>query len=221
MKGAETGYATSSDYYLTLSTVLADSDSHASGEADSYTTDSALNEDHAFVIDGGDILTYSTTNIIKANKGSIAFKWKAPLPYNKYTDDFYLLEVSSGTTTQFFKLWYDASAYNFNFDFYNGSNWTTAHVTGTTQSFAYSQWLKFCVTYDISAATTISAYIDSSTAIGAYGTVWTEQSIPNTMYLGSTSGSTSQSDGTFDELRIYAVALTSAEVETLFNTTWS
>uniref|UniRef100_A0A6M3XLK8 Putative lectin/glucanase superfamily protein n=1 Tax=viral metagenome TaxID=1070528 RepID=A0A6M3XLK8_9ZZZZ len=199
-----------------MSTVLADSDSHASGEADSYTTDSALNEDHAFVIDGGDILTYSTTNIIKANKGSIAFKWKAPLPYNKYTDDFYLIYLH-----QFMSIRYDISDRMFYFQIYNGTNWSTAKVLSDAQTFGSSDWIKICATWDTSSATTMSFYIDSSTPEGTYASTWTEQAVPATLYVGSYHTSTSQSDGTFDELRIYAVALTAAEVETLFNTTWS
>lgn len=214
-KDAQAGYAASSDYYITLSTVNADSDSAASPEADSYATDSSGRTDHTFVIDGGDILTYSTTNIIKANKGSIAFMWKAPLPYNKYTANFYLVYLH-----QFMAIHYSISDSKFYFQIYNGTNWSTAKVLSNAQTFGSSDWIKICATWDTSSATTMSFYIDSSTPDGTYASTWTEQAVPATLYVGGYHTSISQSDGTFDELRIYSEAITAAEVETLFNTTW-
>lgn len=214
-KGAESGYATSSDYYLQLSTVNADSDSAASPEADSYATDASGRTDNCFVIDGGDILTYSTTNIIKANKGSIAFLWKAPLPYNKYTADFYLVYLH-----QFMSIRYNISDKKFYFQIYNGTNWSTAKVLSDAQTFGASDWIKICATWDTSSAITMAFYIDSSTPDNTYGSAWTEQTVPATLYVGGYHTSTRQSDGTFDEFRIYAVALTGTEVGTLFDTTW-
>lgn len=215
-KGAQSGYATASDYYIQLTEITANSDSKASPEADSYCADSSGRSDNAFVIDGGDTLTYSTTNIIKNNKGSIAFLWKAPLDYNDFVDDFYLAYLYN-----FMAVLYDASEDSFYFKIYNGTDWSTCSIVSTGQTFSSGDWLKFCVTWDTSAATTMALYIDSNTAKDTYASSWTAQTVPSTLYLGSYYTGISQSDGAFDEFRLYAVALTSAEVGTLFDTTWA
>jgi len=214
-KGSEATHTGDSDYHILLSTVNADSDSNASPEADCYTTDASGNTFNAFVISGSSILTYPSTNIIKNNVGSIAFMWKAPLPYNKYVDDFYLFYLNN-----FMSVIYSVTDSKFYFSIYNGTNWSTARAISDAQTFNSQQWLKICVTWDTSAATTMSIYIDSSTAQSTYGSSWTEQAVLADLYVGSYHTGISQSDGAFDELRIYSEALTSAKVETLFLTTW-
>jgi len=216
-KGAQTGYATASDYYLPLSTVTAHASSKASPEADSYTTDASGVTAHAFVIDGGDTLYYSTTNVLKSNKGTLAFKWRAPLSYNKYQANFYLFYANN-----LVRIYYNYSDYKFYFQFYNGSDWTTAQAVTDAQSFAAAAWLKFCLQWNLeSTGDTISAYIDvAATAAATYSSTWTEQSVPATMYWGSDPSGAYQSDGAFDELRIYAEELSAIQRTTLFDTIW-
>jgi len=219
-EGSDATHTGASDAHILLSEINAALDSEASPESDSYTTDASGNTANAFVIDGDDILTYSSTNIIKNNIGSIAFLWKAPLPYNKYVDDFYLIFMGGGGQ-DFMQIHYSVTDSKFYFSIYNGTNWSTARAISSAQTFVSEEWLKIAVTWSVAAATTMSIYINSSTAQGTYGSSWTKQTVPATIYVGGYHTSTSQSDGAFDELRIYSEALTSAKIETLFNDTWS
>ena len=213
-KGREATHTGASDYHILLSTVNADSDSNASPEADCYTTDASGNTFNAFVISGSSMLTYPSTNIIKANKGSIAFMWKAPLPYNKFTANFKLVYLPNFLDFNY--------RYNEKKFYYvmNDGGWVTCITSSNAQTFGANDWLKFCITWDTSSATTMALYIDSSTPDDTYGSSWTAQTIPSTLYIGVKDTGISQSDGAFDELRIYSEASTSAKVETLFSTTW-
>jgi len=215
-KGSEATHTGSSDAHVLLATVNAINDSKSSPEADSYTTDSSGRTFHAFTIDGTDTLSHPTTNILKSNKGSIAFIWKAPLPYNKFTSNGYLFEASN-----LIRIYYKNTDYKFYFEMYNGNNWTTVQLSSNVQTFGANDWIKMCATWDTSSGTTAAFYINSSTADDTYSSTWTEQSVPITMFMGSSALGTNQSDGTFDEFRIYSEQLTSAKVDTLFNTTWA
>jgi len=215
-KGSNATHTASSDAHILLTTINADTDSKSSPEADSYITDSSGRTFHAFIVDGADTLSYSTTNILKSNKGSIVFIWKAPLPYNKFTSNGYLFEASN-----LIRIYYKYTDYKFYFEMYNGSDWATVQLSSDAKTFGTNDWLKICATWDISSGTTAALYVNSSTADDIYSSVWTEQTVPATMYIGSTASGTNQSDGAFDEFRIYSEQLTSTKVNTLFNTVWS
>ena len=214
-KGAQSGHATSNDYYLPLSVISLSAGVHASPEADSYISDKAGNTYNAFVIDGGDVLKYPNTNVLTWEQGSIAFMWKPFLSSTQITENFYLFHAPD-----FIDIYYNKS---------DGKLYFTILSKTLSTSFTFSNtWTKLAFVYDASATDKLIIYKDSSTPIATYtGSAWSEpESMPDWFYWGCKSSGTSPDEGTnqadsiFDKLSIYAKPLTSNQVNELFSI-WS
>ncbi|PIZ58564.1 hypothetical protein COY23_00360, partial [bacterium (Candidatus Torokbacteria) CG_4_10_14_0_2_um_filter_35_8] len=167
------------------------------------------------LIDGADTLSYSTIGNISNSKGTVSFWFRPLLPYNKYSENKYLIN-SEDVTNKLVRLYYNYSDYKYHLQFFNGTNWTTVQSVSSVQSFSKDTWQHILLTYDNTVG--VNLYVNGSSD-GTYSGSWTAQTLPTNIYVGSlynSTANTNQADSYFDDLAIYDYVLNLVEINNLY-----
>jgi len=190
--------------------------STSSSEVNSHFTDKFGTLSDSVLIDGSDTLSYSTVGNVSNSKGTISFWFKPLLPYNKFSENKYLLDCEDAAD-QLVRAYYNYSDCKYYLQFFNGTNWTTVQAISSAQNFNKDTWQHILFTYD--NASGINLYVNGLED-GSYSGSWTAQDLPTDLYVGSlynSSGNTNQADSFFDDLAIYDYILNSTEISNLYS----
>lgn len=140
-------------------------------------------------------------------QGTIEIKWRSDIPYSAYAENKYIVELGN-----FARCYYNYSDYKFYWQIYNGSNWTTVSVTSAVQSFVAGTTIHLLLSYDKTVGVRLTVNgISTNTDI-----TWTEQSLPTSMYLGSSSSLVNQCDGVLKNLVTYNRMVSAKEAANLY-----
>jgi MSHA biogenesis protein MshQ len=160
------------------------------------------------------------------NAGTVSFWYKNNVAWTTAgnTNDRTLLDATGGNTGEFWLVLQQAGSLRFMLDNAGG---TAQTLTGTVRAFGANTWHHIAITWDFTAHT-MFIYVDgvqdatrnnaAVTSTVNYGTFFIGDS-QTTRYTNPNRGNSA--NGVIDEVRVYASALTAAQITTDMNATHS
>ncbi|MBI2626184.1 MAG: hypothetical protein HYW69_01150, partial [Candidatus Nealsonbacteria bacterium] len=158
----------------------------------------------------GETLYYPASGNIGAATGTISFWYSPDFGYSTTTNK-YLFE-----TQNHLRIIYNGSAQKFVAQAYDGADWSTSTATSSAQTFSADNWIHIAVAFAASSSTApITIYVNNQAVSDT--DIWTPQSLPIYMYIGSDSSGTNQAQGLITDFAIFDRVLTQQEIQQIYH----
>ncbi len=213
-------YSTWDDISLVVLDDISPSTATPSTEANSFGTGKWSDTNGAFLVDGGDTLTYTQSGNLDNEAGTVAF-WVKPNGYDESTPvDKYWIDTRDSTPDQGFYVYMNSTEDDVVFAGNDSVNVWAA--TSTAIDWSVNAWHHIAVTYDCSQAggsDEVYLYIDGSVAASDTSETCASWTLPTNMYVNSDYAGANQGDAYLDDIRTYDSVLSSTEITDIYNNT--
>jgi len=152
----------------------------------------------------------SGTADVNTGTGTVCLWFTPEFDSGDLSEDKYLIESNN-----FIRFYYDYSNTRFLGDFFDGSGWGTRVVSGSSLPLVSGTSIHVGLGYNNQRG----AYLYlSGTIEGALHNTWTQQTLPDAMYIGCVSGSAiNKADGFIDDIKWYDSVVTSSNMTKVVN----